>query len=450
MNINLSSEMGNTSSTRASSEMGATRRSTSASTISYNATGGGKVIITTPINPWRVLGLQSSGASREAVKAAFKKKITQPTRQKRAEISIANYILTSTTGRYMRKKGTDEFVIQTPDHFMLAACGHTQELASAIAKRGSLVKDKDEHGRTLLYLASRSGFYDTSKLLLQKGAAVNELQKHGSTPLHGAAFYGQALVVGLLLEFGARSDIKNKWGSTAQDESATSEIRRLIQTASADSISSLAAKLGAKQLVLNVRLIEYEGKVIAKELLRDPRSLDGKTRIEWNSILSNWEPAWHGTRYCNLESILEKGLVPAGSSGIKPSKGHYSLGDKICGIANWAAAIFLSPSILYAGHVCYSERIFSESEQWCVLVKAYCKPGSYKAYDPTVFSYKPMEGEPEMPEYRVPVLQADKNVILRVESTRSVVVGSLMFVRLSFLENQEINFEKAMELFCRK
>ncbi|KAJ7386826.1 hypothetical protein OS493_006856 [Desmophyllum pertusum] len=412
----------------------------------YGAKGGGRVVISVPLNPWQVLGLHSSGVSREAVKEAFKMKITQPVRQNRAMVSIAYHMLTSSAGRYTRIQGKDEFVVRRRDHFMLAACGHTKELTLRIAKKGNLVEDRDEHGRTLLYIASKSGFYDTCKLLLQKGASVNEAQRDGSTPLHGAAYFGHALVVGLLLQHGARSDIRNKWGNTALEESTTPEIRNLIQTASTDGISALAATLKEKQLVLNVRLIEYGGEVIAKELTRDPRTLDARTRAEWNGIHSSWETAWHGTRYKYLQPIIEKGLLPAGSSGIKPAANHYSLGEEYFGIYNWAAAIFLSPSILYAAHVCYSDRVFSESQQWCVLVKVYCKPGCYKSYDPTVFQYKPMNGEPDMPEYRVPVTEADKNVILRVESTRSVVVRSLMFVRLNFLENQDMNFEKAMEL----
>ena len=412
----------------------------------YGAKGGGRVVISVPLNPWDVLGLQSSDVSKEAVKAAFKRKITQPVRQNRAMVSIAYHMLTSSAGRYTQIQGKDEFVVRTRDHFMLAACGHTKELTLRIDKKSNLVQERDEYGRTLLYTASKSGFYDTCKLLLEKGASVNEAQNDGSTPLHGAAYFGHALVVGLLLQHGARSDIKNKWGNSALDESATPAIRSLIQTASADDISSVAASLREKHLVLNVRLIEYRGEVIAKELTRDPRTLDAHTRAEWNRIHNTWETAWHGTRYKYLESIIQKGLLPAGSSGIKPAAGHYSLGEKHFGITNWAAAIFLSPSILYAAHACYSERIFSESQQWCVLVKAYCKPGSYKSYNPTVFSYKPMDGEPVMPEYRIPVNEADKNVILRVESTRSVVVRSLMFVRLTFLENQNVNFDQAMEL----
>ena len=412
----------------------------------YGARGGGRVVISVPLNPWQVLGLNSSDASREAIKAAFKKKIHQPVRQNRAMVSIAHHMLTSSAGRYKRVEGTDEFVVTRRDHFMLAACGHTHELTLRIAKDGNIVKRRDEHGRTLLYIASKSGFYDTCNLLLQKGAYVNEAQRDGSTPLHGAAFFGHELIVGLLLQHGAKSDIRNKWGNTAIDESATPSIRSLIQTASGDDISSLAARLKERQLVKSVRLIEYQGEVIAKELTRDPRGLDALTRDELNNIHSTWETAWHGTRYRYLESIIDKGLLPSGSSGIKPAKGHYKLGETHFGIRDWAAAIFLSPSILYASHACYSERIFSESQRWCVLVKAYCKPGSFKSYDPTVFQYEPMDGEPDMPEYRIPVTEADKNVILRVESTRSVVVQSLIFVRLSFLENQNINFEQAMKL----
>ena len=412
----------------------------------YGARGGGRVVISVPLNPWQVLGLNSSDASREAIKAAFKKKINQRVRQNRAMVSIAHHMLTSSAGRYKRVEGTDEFVVTRRDHFMLAACGHTHELTLRIAKDGNIVKRRDEHGRTLLYIASKSGFYDTCNLLLQKGAYVNEAQRDGSTPLHGAAFFGHELIVGLLLQHGAKSDIRNKWGNTAIDESTTPSIRSLIQTASGDDISSLAARLKERQLVKSVRLIEYQGEVIAKELTRDPRGLDALTRDELNNIHSTWETAWHGTRYRYLESIIDKGLLPSGSSGIKPAKGHYKLGETHFGIRDWAAAIFLSPSILYASHACYSERIFSESQRWCVLVKAYCKPGSFKSYDPTVFQYEPMDGEPDMPEYRIPVTEADKNVILRVESTRSVVVQSLIFVRLSFLENQNINFEQAMKL----
>ena len=415
---------------------------------SYSASGGGRVVIHEPIDPWQVLGIPSSTSSFSDIKAAFRMKTAQQDRQNRAMVSIAYHMLMSLPGtcRYTRKNGTDEYIVTRPDHFMLAACGHTEKLALHIDRRRSLVEHRDEYGRTLLYLASISGFYDTCELLLQKGASVNEVQCDGSTPLHGAAFFGQQLVVGLLLQYGAKSDLMNKWGNTALDESATVNIKSLIQTASTDRISSLVAELRQKEIVLNVCLVKYKGEVIAKELIRDPRTLDACTRENWNDIYSTWETAWHGTRYECLRSIVENGLLPAGKSGIQPLKGHVGLGSTYLGISNWAAAIFVSPSILYAAHAAYSERIFSESQRWCVLIKVYCKPGSYTSHDPTVVKYDPMDGEPEATEYRVPVNEEDKSVVQRVESARNVVVRSLMFVRLSFLENPDVDFDKAMEL----
>ncbi|XP_078342151.1 uncharacterized protein LOC144627992 [Oculina patagonica] len=412
-------------------------RRNSGRTASYRSKGEGRVDISGPINPWQVLGLHSSSVTFLDIKAAFKMKTTQPKRQNRAMASVAYHILTSSTDRYMRIPGTDNFVIRRPDHFLLAACGHTSKLASMIGPitRKHLVEDKDEHKRTLLYIASRSGFYDTCELLLWNGAPINEVQSNGSTPLHGAAYFGHTRIVRLLLQHGARGDIKNQWGNTPLDESATPEIRRLIQVASADSIFSLTAELRGKNLVWSVRLIEYQGEVIAKELIRDRNTLDEVTRAELDDICRNWKTVWHGTLRKCLEPIIKKGLLPAGSIGITPPDNHFKLDVEISGVRNWAAAIFVSPSILYASHETYSERVYSEAQQWCVLVRPFCKPGSYGKHTHTLPKYDLMDREPERLEYRVPCSN------LWPEYTRNVVVYSVMFVRLSFLENQHISFD---------
>ena len=140
--------------------------------------------------------------------------------------------------------------------------------------------------------------------------------------------------------------------------------------------------------------------------MRNRDALDSQTRRYWDDIHSSWERAWHGTKANYLESIVRNGLMPSGtklSDGktIKPPGNHYQLSEEHFGVANWAKAVFLSPSILYASHVCYSERVISEGEQWCILVKARVKPASYKSYDPTVvFQRDPIDGEPDTPEYR--------------------------------------------------
>jgi len=148
--------------------------------------------------------------------------------------SVVYHMLTSTADRYVQKCGLDEFVITKSDHFVLAACGHTRALASEIRSGKDLLKNKDERARTLLYIASRSGFYETCALLQEKGASIDEVQSTGSRPLHDAAYYGHTLIVELLLQHGAKTDIKNQFGRTVLDESATPEIRSLIQTARVD------------------------------------------------------------------------------------------------------------------------------------------------------------------------------------------------------------------------
>ena len=406
-----------------------------------------KISISEPFNPWEFLGLQSSQASLREVKAAFKSSITQSDPQQRALVSLGYHVIKSSGERYKRVPGTDKYVVGRRDHFFLAACGHVKELSQLISGKRSLVKDKDENESTLLYTASRSGFYEVCELLLQNDASVDEQQRDGSTPLHAAAFYGHERVIKLLLLHGARTDIVNNWGNTALCESASNGITKLIQSASFDQISFLVEELRTKEIVLTERVIKHEGEVIAKELIRDLSVLDADTHTQWQDILKSWEIAWHGTQYRHLQSILQRGLLPAGLRGITPPKGHTKLDKEVFDVPNWAAAIFVSPSILYASHEDYSQRVFSGGHRWCVLVKAYCKRENINSYDGTVTTYKRKDDEPEKLVYRVAVDEEDKNVFLLIESARDVVVRSVMFVRVSFLEDQNLNLTEALTLF---
>ena len=330
------------------------------------------------------MGLRSD-ATRHAVKNAFREKIKEPhlQDQDRALVSLANHILTSTEPRYQREQN-DLFSIIDRDHFTIAAYGNTNELKVLITRDKSLLKTSDEHGRTLLYLSCKSGFYDMAKMLLRRGADINEIQSCGSTALHAAAYYGHEHVVRLLLEYGAQTDIKNTWQNTALEESYSKEITNLIKEISSDFIFSAKTTFRKKQLVSRMRPVEFRGQIIAKELIRHPSRFDNKTRSKLNTIRKTWKMTWHGTQFKNVEPILRQGLLPAGTRGIKPPPGHFGLGETFSGIQNWAAAIFVSPSILYSSHVAYSERVKSTNEEWCVLIKTYCRPGSYEAYNPTV------------------------------------------------------------------
>ena len=136
--------------------------------------------------------------------------------------------------------------------------------------------------------------------------------------------------------------------------------------------------------------------------------------------------------------ILRNGLMASGTqlpSGdlIKPPAGHFQLCRDYFGFKNWACAIFLSPSVLYASHMVYSERVVSEKKQWRVLVRARVAPSSYTTHDPTTL-FTAIDGEPEKSEFCVPV-SFDHDSILRVESSRNVVVTSIVFIELEFLEH---------------
>ena len=102
----------------------------------------------------------------------------------------------------------------------------------------------------------------------------------------------------------------------------------------------------------------------------------------------------------------------------------------------------------YASHACYSDRITSKDDKWCVLIKAYVEPHSFTEHDPTVFKWDPIDGEPDAPEYRIEVSEVDK--IVRVESARNVVVASLVLISNNFLmniESEDISFVDLKSLF---
>ena len=366
-------------------------QATKASVVSSTSYTIGQTIICIqfPINPWKILGLNSVSSSREDAKLAFKKMIAVASLQNQALVSLAIHILTSTSPRYQRQQGTDLYIIRNLDHFTVAAYGDKEKLRNMITRNASLIESADEHGRTLLYLACKSGFDDIVKMLLENGADNNKIQKDGSTPLHAAAYFGHPLVVELLLQYGARTDIKNSWGKTALVESTTTEIRNMIENPPPDLINSLAGIMKERKLVS-----EFKGyrtkpseQMYAIELIRHPNVYDAETRAKLPEYMRSWKLTWHGTRYKNLESIMEHGLLPSGSKGIKPPPGHFALGKKYQGITNWAAAIFVSPSIWYAADSAYAEKVKSQGDEWCVLIKAFCKPDSYGRYDPTVFRY---------------------------------------------------------------
>lgn len=416
----------------------------------YTAPGGGTAEVPRIVRPYEVLQV-SQNASHGEIKTAFRNLANRSRRQERVMASLSYNILVSGVQRY-RKLSRDSFeIVGKDDVIVLAAVGNTTSLLARLSKDKALLTHTDEHNHNLLYLTARSGFYDTTEALLKMGISVNKKQVDGSTPLHAASFYGQRLIVELLLRYGADATIKNRWGFTPVDEAFSDEIKQVILSHKEDHVHQVMSSLIRKNLAHNVRLVTHRGNVIGREVFRHHDAFDHKTKLVLHSLYSNWISVWHGTKSKHLESILRYGLKPSGSklpdgSTIKPPGNHYGLGETHFGIRNWANAIFLSPSISYSSHACYSERIFSCNEQWCVLIKALVNPTAYTMHEPTVYRYDPIDGEPDTPEYRINASSEDK--ILRVESARNVVVTSVVFISLNFLENTpNLTFDELRSLF---
>ena len=103
-------------------------------------------------------------------------------------------------------------------------------------------------------------------------------------------------------------------------------------------------------------------------------------------------------------------------------------------------AIFISPSIFYAGHDDYSEWINFGKERYSVIIEVRVKPKSYTSHDSTVLKYVKIDGEPSKVEYRIEV-KDNSNIIMRVGSEKNVVVTAILFAKIEFLENIKNYYE---------
>ena len=433
--------------------------------LRYTAPDGGTGTVPRIVNPYHVFQLNQN-ATKEEIKEAFKRAANQSQRQGRVMASLSYHILMSNDQRYRKVSDGYYEIAGKTDVIVLAVVGATASLVAQISKNSSLASTTDEHQHSLLYVAARAGFYDTTEALLEMGVPVNEKQVDGSTALHAASFYRQQPVVELLLRHGADPTITNKWGNFPADE-ASSEIKQIILSYKEDRISQIVSSLVGKGLAFLVRLINHKGAIVAKEVLRNRNVIDPRTRQELDSIISNWKSVWHGTKAEHLESILRHGLKPSGSKlpggfTISPPLNHIKLEKKCFGIDNWANAVFVSPRITYASHSAYSERISSVNKKWCVLIRAYVKPGTYTRHQSTVSSgADPIPGESVMPEYRIDADPEEEEIFCvksglagtegGTEFDRNLVVTSVVFISLAFLEKTpNLTFELLKSLFENK
>ena len=383
------------------------------------------------LNPYKFFGIDIKTPYQKC-KQVFRQFITSPDMTIKKTAALAYDMITYELN--YDKKG-DIYKVVNKDHFYYTTIGDLKNLKILFEKNNKILKEKDYIGRSLLYIAARNGYNDICQFLLEEGMDPNEIQSSGSTPLHGASFYNQYNTVKLLLEYGAKTDLKNFDGNSALEDSTKTIIKKLISNCEKDKITSLLNKLLDKKLAKKLIVVKYKNMIIGKKIIRNNEKLPKD--LDLNYIKNNWEVGWHGTKYEFLESIMEYGLYPSGSKlengvEIKPLEGHVKLQTKIAGFDDWAKAIFVSPSVFYAGHPVYARTFISGGEEYCVIVETRVKPGSFSKHPPTVVQYAQKNGEPTFVEYRIEV-KDDSNLIMRIESKKNVIVTGILFAKTEFL-----------------
>ena len=382
------------------------------------------------INPYEVLKINSKATKYEC-KSVFRKLITSPNIEEKKRGSLSYDILCN-KNKYIKKGNL--YSTKIKDHFYYVIIGDLENLKKIYEKDKNILKEKDELGRNLLYISARNGFNDICEFLLEEGMDPNETQGTKSTPLHGAAFYNQDSTVKLLLEYGAKTEIKNIDGKTVLEDAYSKKIKEIILNSQKDKITNLLNDLINKKLAKKLILVKYDNQIIGKKIIRNEEMLSSYINNE-----KEWEIGWHGTKFEFLESIMKYGLYPSGSKlengyEIKPLKGHVQLNIKVDKFNNWAKAIFVSPSIFYAGHPAYAKTIISNNIEYSVLIETRIKKGKFTQHKPTVVKYAQKNGEPTFIEYRIEV-KDDSNLIMRIESEKNVIVTSILFAKTDFLKN---------------
>jgi hypothetical protein len=390
------------------------------------------------LNPFKILELTINSSDFEA-ELKFKQKLFEE-KNYRSEISLAYEILIEPnlmdSFTYVKKDNNDDkYYVLEYTAFYCAIVGDYQGLANHIIENKSILYSRDKHGRPLLYIAARNGHYKVCEILLEYGADVNFPTDKGSTPLHAASYHGHEDIINLLISYGADINKKNEFGLTPSDNAATNRYKELIISSQNDRILNLYTLLASEKLVdkiIKVKKYNINTKTddfIAIKFIPSFQILPEN----FQEVRKNWAPAWHGTKFNCLESILKNGLKESGSiikdfGQITPQSDHIQVGVKFCNLNDWSQAVFTSPSIFYSTHTTYSERIDSNfyKERYAVLIEARLKPGAYQTFKSTTARVI-VPGEPTLIEYRVKSVDKYNN--------KNIYVISITFVSEKFLQN---------------
>ena len=311
------------------------------------------------------------------------------------------------------------FNVKIKDHFYYVVINDLINLKNLYEKNKYIIAEKDENGYTLLHYSVIGGYYELTEFLLNKGINYDE-PTNGDRPVT-PLYYAKGKIKKLLIKNGSRIPQYN-----AVKEMFPTGI--FIQYKDFNTIESIHKQFLSKGIVNSIKKIEKDGKIIGIRLIRNQKR--GRINVE---EYEKWEKVYHGTRFVSIESILSHGLRCFG----EPLTYHIPLGEKIDNIDNWVWAIFVSPSIFYASK--YSEIIYSENQEWFIIIEARVNPQSYTKHGNTIYKYKFKNSEPNKIEYRIDIKNlcfcSDGSVGPKDEDNIETI--SLLFVKKQFIEGSE-------------
>ena len=207
-------------------------------------------------------------------------------------------------------------------------------------------------------------------------------------------------------------------------------------------IMELYYKLYYKGFVTDMKEIIRDGRIIAKIFILS-KKYESKH-------YDKWIPAWHGTEFKYLESIVINGLKLPGkklNDGTIIQTKYIPLKDKVDGIKNWENAIFASQNINYALQYCdeinlnkNNEKKFNNSldyafyqlyaknremlsNQWKGLVKIKINPNSFTKHKSNFISYY-------FGSHFSIATKTDIDDIYRIPLEKDIIITSIVFLNL--------------------
>jgi len=327
---------------------------------------------------------------------------------------LLSYFMICNEDKFIRNGNI--FNIKEKDHFYYVIMNDLENLKKCYNKNKYILGSKDKMKRTLLHYSVMGDYFEISKFLLKNGINFNEPDYCNCK----AIFYSSDKLKNLLEEYG--DDRKLDFYNETPDDIAKGII---ISSKDYKIIDSIYHQLLNENLAENMlNIINNKNEIIGKRITRTKYRIKTYYYEKW---IKDGIMIYHGTKFAFIESIMYLGLTKFN----KPLEGHIPLGIEANKIKNWAEAIFGSPSIFYASR--YSEIIYSDNEEWYIIVEAVVKPNSFTEHKSTIYNYNFKRNEPKNLEYRIN--STLKSLVDTGYFETNVDTISILFIKKKELDN---------------